>query len=56
MRKFEIERWRLKQRQSLPLKAKIVLSEQRIREFYNHFDGQVYISFSGGKDSIVFRS
>lgn len=43
----------LKQRQSLPLKLKIELSKRRIREFYEHFDGQVYVSFSGGKDSTV---
>lgn len=43
----------LRQRQSLPLEAKIVLTKQRIREFYEHNDGQVYVSFSGGKDSTV---
>lgn len=43
----------LKQRQSLPLEAKIILTQQRIREFYSKNDGQVYISFSGGKDSTV---
>lgn len=43
----------LKQRQGLPLEAKIVLSQQRIRQFYDHFNGDVYVSFSGGKDSTV---
>ncbi len=43
----------LKQRQSLPLKLKIELSKNRIKQFYEHFDGKVYISFSGGKDSTV---
>ena len=43
----------LKQMQSLPLEAKIVKTELRIREFYEYFNGQVYISFSGGKDSTV---
>lgn len=43
----------LKQRQSLPLKLKIEMSKRRIREFYEHFDGKVYVSFSGGKDSTV---
>ena len=43
----------LKQRQGLPLHLKIKMSKQRIREFYEHFDGKVYISFSGGKDSTV---
>mgnify|MGYP001038685789 FL=1 len=27
--------------------------KRRIREFYEHFDGKVYVSFSGGKDSTV---
>jgi 3'-phosphoadenosine 5'-phosphosulfate sulfotransferase (PAPS reductase)/FAD synthetase len=29
------------------------LSKRRIREFYNHYDGNVYVAFSGGKDSTV---
>ncbi len=41
----------LKQRQSLPLNLKIQMSKRRIQEFYDHFDGKVYVSFSGGKDS-----
>lgn len=43
----------LKQRQGLPLKLKIELSKNRIKQFYEHFDGKVYVSFSGGKDSTV---
>ncbi len=43
----------LQQRQQLPLKAKIILSKNRIREWYKHFNGKVYVSFSGGKDSTV---
>lgn len=38
---------------SLPLKAKILLSKARIREWYDNWDGNVYVSFSGGKDSLV---
>ena len=45
----------LKQMQSLPLSAKIVMSQRRIRDWYDHWDGQVYLSFSGGKDSTVLR-
>lgn len=29
------------------------MSQQRIREWYNHFNGDVMVSFSGGKDSTV---
>lgn len=43
----------LRQRQSLPLKVKIQMSLNRINEFYEHFNGQVYVAFSGGKDSTV---
>lgn len=43
----------LAQMQSLPLKYKIIMTQQRIRGWYDYFDGQVYVSFSGGKDSTV---
>lgn len=45
--------YQLKQKQSLPLDAKIKMSKQRIKEWHEHWDGQVYVSFSGGKDSTV---
>ena len=45
----------LKQMQSLPLDAKIIMTQQRIRQWYDHWDGQVYVSFSGGKDSAVLK-
>lgn len=45
----------LHQMQSLPLDAKIVMTQERIRQWYDHWDGQVYVSFSGGKDSTVLK-
>ena len=45
----------LKQKQSLPLDAKIILSQQRIKQWYEYWEGNVYTSFSGGKDSTVLR-
>lgn len=45
----------LKRRQMLPLDVKVNLTEYRIKEWYEHYNGQVYISFSGGKDSTVLR-
>ena len=45
----------LKQMQSLPLEAKIIMTQQRIRQWYDHWDGEVYVSFSGGKDSTVLK-
>lgn len=47
------ELYELRQMQSLPLSAKVVKTQLRIREWYEHFDGNVYVSFSGGKDSTV---
>ena len=46
-------RYDLTQMQSLPLESKIKMSKQRIRQWYEHWDGDVYVSFSGGKDSTV---
>ena len=43
----------LAQLQALPLDAKVLMTQQRIREWYNYWHGNVVISFSGGKDSTV---
>lgn len=43
----------LEQMQSLPLEYKIVMSCVRIREWYDNFNGDVFVAFSGGKDSTV---
>ncbi len=43
----------LRERQEKPLKWKIQASLQRIEEWYDYHKGQVYVSFSGGKDSTV---
>lgn len=45
----------LLQRQSLPLRAKILMTERRIREWVDYWNGDVYVSFSGGKDSTVLK-
>jgi 3'-phosphoadenosine 5'-phosphosulfate sulfotransferase (PAPS reductase)/FAD synthetase len=50
---MKIESYTLVQRQSLPLELKVKMSLKRIKEYYEHFDGKVYVSFSGGKDSVV---
>ena len=31
------------------------MTQLRIRQWYDHFDGNVYVSFSGGKDSTVLK-
>ena len=44
---------RLKELQALPLYRKIGITTARIIEWYQHWNGDVYVSFSGGKDSTV---
>lgn len=44
---------RLKELQSLPLERKIQITQNRIQEWSMHYNGNVYVSFSGGKDSTV---
>lgn len=39
--------------QHLSLDIKITMTKSRIRQWYNEFSGDVYVSFSGGKDSTV---
>ena len=50
---MKLERWQLEQRQSIPLDQKIIKTKNKIREFYDKFNGKVYVSYSGGKDSEV---
>ena len=46
----------LAQMQSLPLKYKIIMTKQRIKAWYDYWDGNVYVSISGGKDSQVLHT
>ena len=43
----------LKLMQNYPLWMKVEKTKQRIREWYEYYNGEVYVSFSGGKDSTV---
>ena len=45
----------LMQLQSLPLELKIRATKHRIQQWYEYWDGMVYVSFSGGKDSTVLK-
>lgn len=45
----------LKQMQAMPLEAKIIMSQRRIKDWYDSYRGNVYLSFSGGKDSTVLK-
>lgn len=44
---------RLEELRALPLERKSQISQTRIIEWYNHYHGNVVVSFSGGKDSTV---
>ena len=50
-RYFSEKKVLLRQRQSLPLEAKVRMTQLRIRAWYEYFAGDVYVAFSGGKDS-----
>jgi 3'-phosphoadenosine 5'-phosphosulfate sulfotransferase (PAPS reductase)/FAD synthetase len=50
---FIITPQQLIQKQSLSLEEKIDSSLAVIQEWYEHWNGKVYVSFSGGKDSTV---
>ena len=56
LRAFESKKEGLKYLQKLPLEEKIALSKNLIVNCMETFGEQVYISFSGGKDSTVLSS
>lgn len=41
----------LYQMQSFPLDIKIIMTQRRLLDWYNHYNGDTYLSYSGGKDS-----
>lgn len=45
----------LTQMQNLPTDIKVKMTQRRVREWYDHFEGAAYVSFSGGKDSTVLK-
>jgi 3'-phosphoadenosine 5'-phosphosulfate sulfotransferase (PAPS reductase)/FAD synthetase len=51
--KLTVQSYQLAQRQALPLEQKIILSQKRIKQWYEEYEGKVYVAFSGGKDSTV---
>ena len=50
------EKWILRELQALPLSVKVKKTQIRIREWYEHYNGNVCVSFSGGKDSTVLAT
>jgi 3'-phosphoadenosine 5'-phosphosulfate sulfotransferase (PAPS reductase)/FAD synthetase len=49
----EAQKYRLALRLRYPLELKIAMSLRRIRDWHHHHCGQVFVSFSGGADSVV---
>ncbi len=50
---LKLQDWEFSQRKYLPYEIKLRLSATRIRQWYEYYGGDVYISFSGGLDSTV---
>lgn len=50
---LKLNEWQFAQRKYLPYEVKIKLTETRIREWHDNWNGQVYVSYSGGLDSTV---
>lgn len=55
-KELKIQPWQLQQRQSMPLWMKVEYSKKRIIAWYEFYEGQVYVAYSGGKDSEVLLS
>jgi 3'-phosphoadenosine 5'-phosphosulfate sulfotransferase (PAPS reductase)/FAD synthetase len=47
--------WELQQKKSLPLDAKILMTKRRLKQWHIQYNGNVYLAFSGGKDSTVLK-
>lgn len=45
----------LKLMQNYPLELKVEKTKLRIKEWYEHYNGEVYVSFSGGKETLRVR-
>ena len=45
--------WAFAQRKGLHYESKLRLARKRIEDWYDYWDGDVYVSFSGGLDSTV---
>lgn len=53
MNDYKFKHWELAQKQTLPLEQKVNYSITRIRDWYEYWNGDVFVAFSGGKDSLV---
>ena len=46
---LKLNEWQFSQRKYLPYEIKVKLAEARIREWYENWYGEVYLSYSGGR-------
>jgi len=53
MANYKVTPEELKYKMSLSLQDKIDMTCERIEQWYEHYDGQIYVAFSGGRDSTV---
>lgn len=50
---LKLQDWQFYQRKYLDYETKLRLSAARIKDWYEYHEGNVYVSFSGGLDSVV---
>lgn len=50
---LKLNDWQFSQRKYLPWETKLRLTKTRIQEWYDNWNGQVYLGYSGGLDSSV---
>lgn len=50
---LKLKDWGFAQRKGLPYELKLQLAKKRIEDWYGYWNGDVYVSFSGGLDSTV---
>lgn len=50
---LKLKDWAFSQRKNLPYELKLQLAKKRIEDWYEYWNGDVYVSFSGGLDSTV---
>lgn len=50
---LKLKDWAFNQRKFLPWELKLILTKKRIQDWYDYWQGNVYVAFSGGLDSRV---
>lgn len=53
---LKLKDWAFSQRKNLPYELKLQLTKKRIEDWYSYWNGDVYVSYSGGLDSTVLLS